>query len=141
MGSNIRAQPATVSHLRQRAWRLKHLSTANTWCMDSNLVVAPRGFCKLYIIYCPLGNTAVLHILHSAATQITRYLREPACGELSTCQSSEWVKKTMVPLFPISYLAIFPGNIFFCTPSKGMLHTRICLNFRLDSIWSFGGML
>ncbi|KAK2139629.1 hypothetical protein LSH36_1685g00030 [Paralvinella palmiformis] len=38
----------------------KYLSTANTWYMDGNHAVAPRGLCQLYImIRCPLGNTAV----------------------------------------------------------------------------------
>ena len=37
---------------------LQHLSTAETWFMDGNHTVAPTGFCQLYVIRCPLGNTA-----------------------------------------------------------------------------------
>ncbi|KAK2147155.1 hypothetical protein LSH36_567g01057 [Paralvinella palmiformis] len=35
------------------------LSTAETWFMDGNHAVAPTGICQLYVIHCPLGNTAV----------------------------------------------------------------------------------
>ena len=38
---------------------LRHLSIAETWFMDGNFDVAPEGFCQLYVIRCPLGNTAV----------------------------------------------------------------------------------
>ena len=38
---------------------LQHLSRTDTWFMDGNHAVAPPGFCQLYVIRCPLGNTAV----------------------------------------------------------------------------------
>ena len=38
---------------------LQQLCTAYTWYMDGNYVVAPEHFCQLYVIRCPLGNTAV----------------------------------------------------------------------------------
>ncbi|KAK2161312.1 hypothetical protein LSH36_119g13033 [Paralvinella palmiformis] len=55
---------------------LKHLSTANTWYMDGNRAVAPRGFCQLYIIRCLLGNT-VVSAIYALLKRVTRYLREP----------------------------------------------------------------
>ncbi|KAL8615880.1 hypothetical protein ACOMHN_058947 [Nucella lapillus] len=38
---------------------LQQLCTADTWYMDGNHAVAPEHFCQLYVIRCPLGDTAV----------------------------------------------------------------------------------
>jgi len=45
---------------------------SETWYMDGNCAVAPHGFCQLYVIRCPFGNTAT--------TQVSRNLRK-----LTTC--------------------------------------------------------
>ena len=38
---------------------IRHLAAAQTWYMDGNFSVAPNNFSQLYVIRCPLGNTAV----------------------------------------------------------------------------------
>ncbi|KAL8574346.1 hypothetical protein ACOMHN_057338 [Nucella lapillus] len=38
---------------------LQQLCTADTWYMDGNHAVAPEHFWQLYVICCPLGDTAV----------------------------------------------------------------------------------
>ena len=39
---------------------LRQLSEADTWYMDGNHNIAPAGFSQLYVIRCPLGNSAIL---------------------------------------------------------------------------------
>jgi len=71
---------------------LKHLSTANTWYMDGNRAVAPRGFCQLYIIRCLLGNT-VVSAIYALLKRVTRYLREPDmchCWQVFRASARTW---------------------------------------------------
>ena len=46
-----------VAFASKPAMRL--LAGADTWFVDGNFAMAPRGFLQLYVIRVPLGNTAV----------------------------------------------------------------------------------
>ena len=63
---------------------LQHLSRADTWFMDGNHAVAPPGFCQLYVIRCPLGNTAVSTLSYVWTDEMGTKLLKNSFEELVT---------------------------------------------------------